>query len=82
MQEKLKQPVRRERVNLKPTVWSEEGPWITKLPSSVPSDCKHTPANGTGHDYPITWYPIDMIALRHFKESLWNVFPLCKRKIK
>lgn len=31
---------------------------------------KHTPANGAGHDYPITWHPIEMIALRHFKESV------------
>lgn len=26
-----------------------------------------TPANGAGHDYPIAWHPIEMIALRHFK---------------
>lgn len=70
MQEKLKQLIRRERVNLKATVWSEEGPWITKSPSSVPNDCKHTPANGAGHDYPITWHPTEMTTLRHFKESV------------
>lgn len=35
-----------------------------------PVTAKHTLANGVGHDYPITWYPTDMIALRHFKVSV------------
>lgn len=35
-----------------------------------PVTAKHTLANGAGHDYPITWYPTDMVTLRHFKVSV------------
>lgn len=31
---------------------------------------KHMPANGAGYNHKITWRPIEMIDLRHFKESV------------
>lgn len=42
------------------------------------------PANGVGHNHKITWHPIEMLDLRHFKvcDFLWTAFSLCKRKIK